>query len=269
MQLSQILKDSIIVAAHPDDEVLWFSSLLEKVDEVLICFLSSESNSVWNIGRKKTLAQYPIKNVSCLGVDMAETLNATDWQNPVITKSGLKISRRSNSKKKYLENYFTLRELLRSKLRQYSTVFTHNPWGEYGHEEHVQVYRIVKELQEDIQFDLWFPNYCSNKSFKLMTRYVSTLNSQCVTLGTNKELSDTIINLYKKNGCWTWYNDWKYFGEETFIMDSIYDKENKKFGSLYPLNLIRVRLTGSLNKRNHILLKIKYYIVEKLIKNQI
>ena len=54
-----ILAKSILVVAHPDDEVLWFSSILDKVDRIIICFLECESNSQWTIGRKKKLNGTP------------------------------------------------------------------------------------------------------------------------------------------------------------------------------------------------------------------
>jgi len=39
MKRSDITDSSILVVAHPDDEVLWFSSVLERVQETIICFL--------------------------------------------------------------------------------------------------------------------------------------------------------------------------------------------------------------------------------------
>jgi len=38
MQLSDLVKGAILIVAHPDDEVLWFSSLLCRVEKVVICF---------------------------------------------------------------------------------------------------------------------------------------------------------------------------------------------------------------------------------------
>lgn len=162
------MNKSILVAAHPDDEALWFSSILDKVDEVIICFLECDSKPHWGIGRKKSLSEYPMKNISCLGIDESGAFNGANWRNSVITTYGIEISNKDISDEKYIENYNKLKEGLENKLTDCRNVFTHNPWGEYGSEDHIQVYMVVKQLQESMNFDLWFSNYCSNKSFNLM-----------------------------------------------------------------------------------------------------
>ena len=35
---------SILVVAHPDDEILWFSSILASVDHVILCYLGELVN---------------------------------------------------------------------------------------------------------------------------------------------------------------------------------------------------------------------------------
>ena len=87
-----------------------------------------------------------------------------------------------NSKEHYRNNYDELKQRLEEKLRGYRNVFTHNPWGEYGHEEHVQVYRVVKDLQAQMRFNLWYSNYVSNKSFKLMLSHVERFCFEYVTI---------------------------------------------------------------------------------------
>ncbi|TVL99225.1 MAG: hypothetical protein CV087_18845 [Candidatus Brocadia sp. WS118] len=240
MQADDILKKSIIISAHPDDEVLWFSSIFDKVGSVVVCFLECKSKPIWGHGRKRSLSAYPLKNISCLEIDESEAFNGADWKNPVITKFGLEISNKKISDEKYRENYFKLREGLIRKLIGYYNVFTHNPWGEYGHEDHIQLYRVVKELQAEIKFNLWYSNYCSNRSFNLMLRYISGFDSEYLTLKTNKTLADSVKNLYKKNGCWTWYDDWEWFNEESFIEDKSSQERYYTYGHIFPLNLIRV-----------------------------
>lgn len=237
--ITEVLEKSIIVSAHPDDEILWFSSILDKVDEVVICFLNSKSKPHWSIGRKKSLSEHPIKNISCLEIDESEAFWHADWQKPVITNFGLEINDYV-SRKRYKENYYELKQRLANKLIGYYNVFTNNPWGEYGHVEHVQIYRVIKELQEEIKFNLWFPNYCSNKSFKLMLKYVYGLDFEFKTFKTNKVLANSIKDLYKKNGCWTWYDDWEWLDEESFMKDKTLEERTENFGNIFPLNFITV-----------------------------
>lgn len=238
---TEILKKSIIVVAHPDDEVLWFNSIVDKVDEVVMCFLECKSNPHWKTGRQKSLMEHPIRKISCLNIDEAEVFNGADWKNPVITHYGLKISRRKFSDKRYRENYDKLRQLLKNKLIDYPTVFTHNPWGEYGNEEHVQIYRVVKELQREMKFQMLFSNYASNKSLNLMQQYILGLEFEYITFRTNKALGDCIKDIYRRNNCWTWYDDWGWHSEESFIKNRTYEEKIENYGHMFPANVIKVK----------------------------
>ncbi len=241
-------ENSIIVSAHPDDEILWFSSIIERVNKILFCYLDCKSNPSWGEGRRRSLSEYPMKGISCLDIDEAEVFDAVNWYNPLPSKFGMKIASQKISIQ-YRINYYKLKKQLKKRLIGYSNVFTHNPWGEYGNEEHVQVYRVIRELQNTLKFHLWFPNYCSNKSINWMTKYIPTFNPKYVTLKTNKTLSKKIKKLYQKNGCWTWYTDWQWLEEETFIRDSENDDTKRNYGKIFPLNIINVCFMNSLEEK--------------------
>lgn len=238
---SLMLDRSAIVSAHPDDEVLFFSSILDKADTVVLCFLGCASKPHWGMGRQKSLEEHPVKDIVCLGLNESETFHGPDWKNPVVTAYGLEIPGNTSSGEKYSRNYHLLKEQLRPRLEGCRNVFTHNPWGEYGHAEHVQVYRAVKELQGELHYTLWFSNYCSNRSFPLMLRYVSGFTSEYVTLKTNKTAGRTARDIYKKNGCWTWYGDWEWFNEESFMQDRDSAGDGNSYGHIFPLNMIKMR----------------------------
>jgi len=269
MDTSEMFEKSLIVTGHPDDEVLWFSSILDKVNETILCFSYCKSKPHWGIGRQKSLLEYPVKKISCLGIDESESFNDINWYKPLITRFGLKIfnkRRDDRSDEIYKENYYKIKQYLENKLIGYHNVFTHNPWGEYGHEEHVQIYRVVKELQKEMKFNLWFSNYCSNKSYNLMLNYISGFNAEYVTLETNKILANTIKDVYKKNECWTWYADWEWFNEESFMKDKydhyewleeeshIRDKDNqekvKRYGHIFPINFIKIEYLSISNMKS-------------------
>jgi LmbE family N-acetylglucosaminyl deacetylase len=264
MNASQMLSRSVLVAAHPDDEILWFSSIVDQVDEVIFCFLACNSNQEWTNGRRQTLSEYPLRNVSCLGIDESEVFHFENWRDPVMTAYGMrilnnKISPISNeriSDRRYVENFDTLKAELRQKLGNSENVVTHNPWGEYGSEEHVQVYRAVKDLQKELGFSLWFSNYCSNRSFDVTLEYISGYDSDYITLPTNKPLANSIMELYKKNDSWTWFADWEWFHEESFMKDKPVDGDRKKVGHILPLNMIKVRYTGKPEKSENSILNI-------------
>lgn len=229
---------SILIVSHLDDEILWFSSILDKVEKIIFCYLDNKSNPQWTKGRKRSLPDHPLKNISCLKIDELVSCDSANWQKPVLTEFGIKISKKSISDK-YRENYYIIEEKLKDKLIHYNNVFTHNPWGEYGNEDHIQLYRVVKKYQENLKFNLWFSNYCSNKSYPLMLKYISGFISEYVTFNTNKVLSRQIADLYKKNGCWTWFDDWVWFNEESFMKDEDLKVDNKVYGHVFPLNMIK------------------------------
>jgi hypothetical protein len=236
----EIFEKSILVVAHPDDENLWFSSILSKVDKIILCFLPVVSEPVWTEGRRRSLSAYPLDNVSCLELVESEVFYGTSWDQPLTTEYGLKISNRKFSDKTYINNYHTLKARLQECLQGYRNVFTHNPWGEYGHVEHVQVYRSIKDLQKEMHFNLWYSNYVSNKSAKLMINELAGLDYDAVTLPTNKQLAEEIANIYKRNECWTWYDDYEWCDNETFIKDSDTVSKIKRYGKLLPINYINI-----------------------------
>jgi len=248
MMTTEKLDNSILIAAHPDDEVLWFSSILDTVDQVIISFLECKSEPLRTTGRKRSLSEYPMKNILCFGMSESEVFDDNNWHDPVITRLGMKISNNDLPATKYTQNYWELKRKLESKLPYYRNVFTHNPWGEYGNEEHVQIYRVVKQLQEKFKFNLWFSNYCSNKSFNLMLRYIPGLHFRHITLETNKRLGNSIKTLYQENGCWTWYDDWQWPDTESFIEDGSFELKTETYGHFLPVNFISVEFSNQSKK---------------------
>ncbi len=234
-----MFSSSILVVAHPDDEILWFSSIVDKVDEILFCFCDYPALPALGAGRKKVVAEYPLNNLTSLDIEESGSFSGADWNNPAESPSGMAITQGKEISERYQRNYHLLEELLAEKLRGYRNVFTHNPWGEYGHEDHVQVYRAVGKLRQRHAFRLWFSNYSSNRSAKLMFRHISGFDTEYVSLQTNPALAQEIASLYKKHGCWTWYIDYRWFDEECFIQDDSSDETEKGYGHLFPINMLK------------------------------
>jgi len=234
---------SILVVAHPDDEILWFSSIFAKVAEIVICFLELDPNPSLSNGRKKALANYPLQSMSCLKVKESNVFNDENWSNPSASAYGLKVEGSRQCTRMYKKNYTTLKHALNVKLAGYEHVFTHSPWGEYGHEEHVQLFKVVKALQEDKKFSLWYPNYVSNKSYQLLFNHVENFDSQWVSYPTPQRLTQEIKLLYEQNGCWTWYKDWQWPNHDLFIKDEGGVGKQVKYGRLFPLNLVNVEVS--------------------------
>jgi len=258
MAASNIFRNSIIVAAHPDDEILWFSSLLGGIDHILLCFLSELVNPDFGIRRQQALSHYPLGNkMSCLNVVALGVSAPSSFLSPKFCQYGIELTDDNrvseNHKRHYKDNYFTLRGKLANVLSGYRNVVTHNPWGEYGHEEHVQVYRVIKDLQNDIGYDIWFSNYCSTRTIGLTAPMLNATDT--VTFRTDHKIAEKIMNLYKKNGCWTWYEDWHSPTEETFFKESRSGTVSMTPGTVLSVNLVVMPLLRSRPVRPRSLVK--------------
>lgn len=257
---SDMLEKSVLVVAHFDDEVLWFSSILEEVEKLVVCYLDDPSNPQVTAGRIQCLSRYPLHNVVCLRLIEAGVFNRGQWDDPAGTLYGMEIDAPEEIRHAYETNYKRLGERLRSELAGYVNVVTHNPWGEYGHEEHVQVYRAVRDLRPALGFRIWFSNYCSNRSLPLLLREVSGFKTEYFTLPTNKFLAEKMRSLYVDNSCWTWYPDYEWFNDESFMLDRPEPAPPKPYGRLFPLNLVKIefpRETGKKSLRHRALSRVR------------
>ncbi len=236
---STMFSDSILVVAHPDDEILWFSSIVDKVDEILFCFQDYPPLPTLGAGRKKVLQEYPLNNISSLEIEESGSFSGADWNDPAESPCGMAITHGREIRQRYRRNYHLLETRLAEKLHGYRNVFTHNPWGEYGHEDHVQVYRAIETVQQRHPFTLWFSNYAGNRSAKMMFNHISGFDTEYIPLPTHPTLAQKIAALYKKHGCWTWYSDYRWFDEECFIQDGRTGETEKSYGHIFPINMLK------------------------------
>ena len=206
----------VLVVAHPDDEILWFSSILDRVDAVVVCFLDWDGSADIGRGRRQVLARHPVPGVRCLGIREAGSLNRADWTAPQVERSGLRLHDRA-VQRRYRRNGATLRRRLPALLAGCSEVFTHNPWGEYGHEDHVQVHAVLSEITADTGADLWVPASCSEKALSLARRYRLTPGAERRERATNRQLARRVEALYRRHRCWTWEDGWDWPAEDSFL----------------------------------------------------
>lgn len=89
-------------------------------------------------------------------------------------------------------------------------------------------------------FTLWFTNYVSNKSINLMAMEYPRIGPHLDFGKTDKKLAESIAELYKRNNCWTWFDDYEWHDDETFIRDIDTVDEKGRCGDVLPINLIDV-----------------------------
>ena len=255
-------KNAVIVAAHPDDEILWFSSVMRQAKQVIILYRDFWADP--DIGEKRAEAIRNIPHPDVVWMEMTEagSFGCADWSSPITTDSGLKFTsiaalRDIKSRvvrtlpgsapaatlpiwQAYEANFRESVERLRPLLRGDMNVFTHNPWGEYGHEDHVQCFRALDVLRKEIGFKLWVSNYCSDRSLPLAQRYFQRQPAAFVRLPTDIPYARAVAQAYMNADCWTWVDDWSWFEDECFMEAPLGPSTLDQQRHLLPLNYFTV-----------------------------
>jgi hypothetical protein len=168
------------------------------VDRIVFCFSEAVGNSAYSEGRKHVLRNFPHKQVSTLDITEGDVFDLADWKHPQPSVDGLEFrrtERASGREAVYMQNFGDLCGRLREVLKGYRNVITHNPWGEYGHEEHVQIYRAEERAGSSAL--TWMSNYCGNRSFRLMSRISDLFGLRYSTC--DKEFAAEVQDLYKRH----------------------------------------------------------------------
>jgi hypothetical protein len=210
------------------------------VAQVFICYIGHKSRPDWTEGRSKVLQSYPLSRVEFLDLDAAEVYGCANWKSLEISKYGIQLNPKKCNAKHYEDNYRALKYKFRERLAPYRNVFTHNPWGEYGHEEHVQIFRVISHLQKELGFTLWVDNYVSNHSVPFMLRYLPTIGNQFFCVPTDKKIAGTIRDLYIQHGCWTWYPDFQWREQEAFFRLNPDSRNKRRIVRSFPINFIDI-----------------------------
>ena len=226
--------------AHPDDEILWFGSIAPSVTAIVICFMDDPAKPGLIGARQSSLAEHPWRNrIEILGLQETRAFDRADWSNPELTDAGLRITRDDPTEQIYCESAAKLRELLEPHIANADNVFTHNPWGEYGHEEHVLVHRVTTSLAETHGAAVWYNNYASNWSTGLMSRYFDGVGQPYYRMTIDRNAIGEIADIYRCHGAWTWLDDFKWFPDECFVKGPLLTAEYPS-GWLSPINLLHL-----------------------------
>ncbi len=197
--------DLVLIISHPDDECLFASSLLKKISTLIICFRDIPNNYEISNARKKALNSYPLKKIKVLELKISqakETLIPINWLNIKDSRTGLKGGYKNKS---YNTNFEKLLFKLRDLVPNNSSLVTHNPWGEYGHSEHSQVFKACFQISIERESNLYVSGYISNLSKHYALRKLHLLFPKVYKFKTNKKIFNLLRDHYIKKGCWTWY----------------------------------------------------------------
>lgn len=155
-----------LIVAHPDDEIIFFNP--KDYDRIIVVFgdFGDYRGSTSGDLRRQALKELPYAD-KIVHLDLPESHWTWDKRDFVDQEtSNLRYS-------KYMQNYRDLCEFLRG--LEASTVTTHGSWGEYGNLDHTLVHHACMDVLS------------------------------CPVNGMNPELYRKTKQIYKDNGCWTWY----------------------------------------------------------------
>lgn len=235
------LQNAVVVAAHPDDEILWFSSVLDEAARIVICFSDSGHAPQIGAARKRSLEEHAYADkITNLDLEQVKSHNQSRWPEPEETEYGLRLAKSPGFDDAYAEQGERLAEVLKPIIKNASNLFTHNPWGEYGHEDHVQVCRIASKLATKNDTAIWYSGYASNKSIRLMQRYTSGFDNDYFTMPVDTTTAREIAETYFRNDAWTFIDDYVWFDSECFVRGPLTAQVGQSTGRILPVNFIRV-----------------------------
>jgi hypothetical protein len=204
MSISMQDNRTAIVVAHPDDEALWLSGALAKAGQFIFCYGDPFQRPKLAAARRRAVAALPLNGLVDLQIPESGAGFSVDWPLPRMTEFGVAINE-PQARQRYEANFLRLVNELRPLLANCGQVYTHNPWGEYGHAEHLQVYRAVALLQAELGFTLWFSNYVGKQNVPLARHLASRIFwVERSEHRPDAEFGRRLMRIYGQAGAWTW-----------------------------------------------------------------
>ncbi len=202
-----------LVVAHPDDEALWFSGVLGAAGRVVICFGDQLGGGAKNARRARAVAALPLPGLVNLAIPESGVRLSVAWGRARETAFGVEIADEAG-RARYEANFARLKAALRPWLVGMTDVVSHNPWGEYGHPEHVQLYRAVSDLRAELGFAQWCTGYGAPLSQGFGARAAARWVARRV-VPTNARLARRLELIYLRHRVWTWPVLHRWPGRET------------------------------------------------------
>ena len=197
-------ESAAVVVAHPDDEALWLSSVVGSAGRIVFCFGAPFGRPEKARARRRAIAALPLPHIVDLAIPESGARTDFDWARPTPTPAGIALLDAAAAQR-YEANFASLVEGLRAPLAGITQVFTHNPWGEYGHAEHIQVHRAVVLLQRELGFTIGFSNYVGEASWPLARQIApKPCWSERRVSPTDRSLARRLRRVYRRHGAWTW-----------------------------------------------------------------
>ncbi len=198
--------NTALIVAHPIDELMFFSSVLDKVDHIYFCFHDkSEYGNIFDIEKKY------LKDDSKFYKIPSSRLSQYNFTKVDLVYSGIDVRSLSNDMTdQYYKNYLTLYNILELEILKYSTIITHNPWGEYYQAEHIQVNRILTDLCIKHNKELWINGKTSPASKEFSSNIIDVKCIDNIKCTMDESYVSSLYELYyitqffTADGKYTW-----------------------------------------------------------------
>lgn len=172
-----------------------------------------------------------------MNLDISQSLESflpLNWLNIKDKKTGLK---GGYQKKIYDNNYYKILDKLRKLIPKKSQIITHNPWGEYGHSEHCQVFKACFQISLEKNSNLFVTGYVSNLSKNYALKKFHLLLPEIYQFKTSKINFNLLKKHYLYYGCWTWYLNHELPQYEVFYKTDLRSDPNSQNSKIKKINL--------------------------------
>ena len=119
------------------------------VSKIIICYgeIPEKNMKAQSLGRFKIQKKYPFENVVFLNIKQLIKYRRKKINFNISNKNYNEVNF-NNYKKAYERNTSKFINLLSVHLKGIDRVYTHSPWGEYGHEDHKQIFGCIMNLKK-------------------------------------------------------------------------------------------------------------------------
>ena len=232
-----------VVVAHPDDEALWLSSVVGSVERIVFGFGAVFDDPRKSQARRQAVAALPLSGIVNLEIPESGVHWKSYQARPELTQSGVRIFE-SAVRERYESNYARLLEGLRASLTGCRDVYTHNPWGEYGHPEHIQVYSAVTALQSELGYTVWFSNYVGARNWTFVKGLAGRLSwARRIVVKPDLVTARALMAVYRHYGAWTYPSGHRWPVHEVMYTQPLRSSADRRhqFTSEWLLDVTRLR----------------------------
>tara|TARA_R110000782_G_scaffold252902_2_gene340842 strand:+ start:556 stop:1197 length:642 start_codon:yes stop_codon:yes gene_type:complete len=202
-----------MVLAHPDDEILfgWPVFLNNNFDKKIIMCSTDANNKerTWCSHRKDVMKLIcDNENTDVTFIDNNSSFYKTKTRRP----AGAPVSEAGDTQAHFRKMCKDIENKIIEEEAQFDFVFTHNPYGEYGHCDHKLLFDIVLKtskkpilITDIVHKSNWSHHHTGTISKKINNLfYNNKFKENCIL---DNQKFEMYKSTYQKYNCWTWWRE--------------------------------------------------------------